>query len=185
MVLILCFKICFCFFQVHHRPGGRHSIRFVAFWIRHRWDNHTHWIAQDCQIAQIGPRCQKNWQILRVRSGRAHSTYGHIRPYCSLVGLYLVRFSYKKYAVITKEVCNRGVACSLLKLGSLEKKRYSFSIPLCFALRHHFFVEKMISYVILEERQVMPFFDKKKTKRFYDAKLIFWSFATFFCSNHF
>ena len=97
IIVILCFKICFRFFQVHHRPGGRHSIRFVAFWIRHRWDDHTHWIAQDCQIAQIGPRCQKNWQILRVRSGRAYSTYGHIRPYCSLVGLYLVRFSYKKY----------------------------------------------------------------------------------------
>ena len=26
----------------------------------------------------------------------------------------------------------------------------------------------------------MPFFDKKKTKIFYDAKLIFWQFATFF-----
>jgi hypothetical protein len=40
-------------------------------------------------------------------------------------------------AMLGKEVCNGGVACNLLKQGSL-----SFSIPLWFVIRHHFFVEK-------------------------------------------
>ena len=44
-----------------------------------------------------------------------------------------------------KEVCNGGVACSLLKLGSLEKTVIAcFSISLWFAPRHHFFVENML-----------------------------------------
>ena len=60
------------------------------------------------------------------------------------------------------------------------KKRYSFSIPLWFALRHHFFVEKTMSYVILGNDRICPFLTKKKTKKYYGAKLIFWSFATFF-----
>ena len=65
----------------------------------------------------------------------------------------------------SKEVCNRGVACSLLKLGSLEKNRYSFSVPLWFALRHHLFVEKTMSYVILGNDRICPFFDKKKDQK--------------------
>ena len=42
------------------------------------------------------------------------------------------------------------------------------------------FVEKMMSYVILGNDRICRFFDKKRPKIFYDAKLIFWSFATFF-----
>ena len=59
------------------------------------------------------------------------------------------------------------------------KNRYSVSIPLWFALRHHFFVEKMMSYVILGNDRIWPFFDKK-TQKYYGAKLIFSLFATFF-----
>ena len=66
---------------------------------------------------------------------------------------------------LTKEVCNGGVACNLLKLGNLEK-------TLWFALRYHFFVEKMMSYVILGNDRLCHFLTKK-TKNFYDAKLIF------------
>ena len=42
------------------------------------------------------------------------------------------------------------------------------------------FVETTMSYVILGNDRICRFFDKKRPKRFYDAKLIFWSFATFF-----
>ena len=31
------------------------------------------------------------------------------------------RFRYDLLGILSKEGCNRGVACSLLKLGSLEK----------------------------------------------------------------
>ena len=58
--------------------------------------------------------------------------------------------------VRNKEVCNRGVACSLLKLGSLV------------CTQAPFFVEKTMSYVILgndKKRQ-------KKTNKYYGAKLI-------------
>ena len=49
---------------------------------------------------------------------------------------------------------------------------YSFSIPLWFALRHHFFVEKTMS-CYSREQQVMPSLDKKKSKKNYDGKLVF------------
>ena len=51
-------------------------------------------------------------------------------------------FSTQFQEFLCKKFCNGGVACSLLKLG---ENRYSFSIPLWFALRHHFFVEKTMS----------------------------------------
>ena len=57
-----------------------------------------------------------------------------------------------------KEVCNGGVACSLLKLGSLEK-------TIIASLFHIFFVEKTMSRYS-GERQAMPFFDKKGPKIF-------------------
>ena len=74
--------------------------------------------------------------------------------------------------VIIKEVCNGGVACSLLKLGSLEKT----VIASLFHSGLHsgtIFLWKKRCHMLFWERQVMPFFDKKKTKKFYDAKLIF------------
>ena len=46
-------------------------------------------------------------------------------------------------------------------LGSLEKNRYSFSISLWFALRHHLFVKKMMSYVILGNDSICLFLTKK------------------------
>ena len=48
-----------------------------------------------------------------------------------------------------EEVCNGGVACSRLQLGSLEKIVGASLIPLCFILRQLFFVEKMMAYVML------------------------------------
>ena len=53
------------------------------------------------------------------------------------------------------------------------ENRYSFSNPLWFELRHHFFVEKGMSYVILGKNRLCHFFYKKQNKTFYDAKLIF------------
>jgi hypothetical protein len=64
-----------------------------------------------------------------------------------------------------KEVCNGGVACCLLKLGSLEKT--------VIASLFHFFCGKNNVICYFGEQQVMPLFDKKKTKNFYDAKWIF------------
>ena len=50
----------------------------------------------------------------------------------------------------TKEVCNVGVACGLLKLGSLEKTIIGFLFHSgLLAPRHHFVVEKTMPYVIL------------------------------------
>ena len=70
-----------------------------------------------------------------------------------------------------KEVCNGGVACSLLKLGNLEKIIIA-SLFHSGLLRHHFCAKNDVMFYS-GKRQVMPFFDKKKTKKFYDAKLIY------------
>ena len=62
-----------------------------------------------------------------------------------------------------KEVCNRGVACSLLKLGSLEKT----VIASLFHSGLHsgtIFCEKTMSYVIIGNDRICPFFDKKRPK---------------------
>ena len=86
---------------------------------------------------------------------------------------------------VGKEVCNGGVACNLLKLGSLEKT----GIESLFHSGLHsgtiFFVEKTMPYVILGNDRLCQFATKKKTKKIYDARLIFWSFATFFVLNIF
>ena len=69
-----------------------------------------------------------------------------------------------------KEVCNGGVACSLLKLGSLEKTVIA-------SLFHSgldsapFFVEKNDVICYFEKQKFMPFFDKKRDQN--DDKLIF------------
>jgi hypothetical protein len=61
-----------------------------------------------------------------------------------------------------RKVAIGHVTCSgRNKARKSGENRYSFSIPLWFALRHHFFVEKTMSYYSME-RQVMLFFDKKK-----------------------
>ena len=76
------------------------------------------------------------------------------------------------FGLFIKEVCNRGVACSLLKLGSLEKT----VIASLFHSGLHsgtIFCGKKMSYVILGNDRICPFFDKKKTKKYYGAKLIF------------
>ena len=49
-------------------------------------------------------------------------------------------------SVKNKEVCNGGVACSLLQLGSLEKT----VIATVVCTQALFFVEKMKPYVMLE-----------------------------------
>ena len=90
----------------------------------------------------------------------------------------------KKVAVLGKEVCNGGVACSCLQLRSLEKTVRASLIALWFVLRPPFFLEKKMSHVMLVNdlrRKVMSFFLQKKTQHFfYGAKLIFKLFATFF-----
>ena len=52
-------------------------------------------------------------------------------------------------AVLVKEVCNGGVACSCLQLGSLEKTVRASLIALWFVLRQPFFCRKydVTSYV--------------------------------------
>ena len=63
-----------------------------------------------------------------------------------------------------KEVCNGGVACSLLKLGSLEK---TVIASLFYSGLHSgtIFCGKNDVICYLWERQVMPFFDKKKDQK--------------------
>ena len=58
----------------------------------------------------------------------------------------------------SKEVCNRGVAYSLLKLGSLEKTVIASLLHSGLHSGTIFFVEKTMPYVILEKRQYMSFF---------------------------
>ena len=79
---------------------------------------------------------------------------------------------FKKKWLFRKEVCNGGVACSLLKLGSLEKTIIS-SLFHSGLLPGTIFCGKKDAICYFREQQVMLFFDKKKTKKFYDAKLIF------------
>ena len=55
----------------------------------------------------------------------------------------------KKVAVLGKEVCNGGVACSCLQLRSLEKTVRASLIALWFVLRPPFFLEKKMSHVML------------------------------------
>ena len=64
------------------------------------------------------------------------------------------------------------------------ENRYSFSFPLWFALKHHVFVEKWCP-MLFWGTTGYAVFRKKKTKKFYDSKLIFWSFATFFVVTFF
>ena len=71
-----------------------------------------------------------------------------------------------------KEVCNRGVACTL-KLGSLEKTVIASLLHSGLHSATIFFVEKNDVICDFREKQIMSFFDKKRTKHFYDAKLIF------------
>ena len=58
----------------------------------------------------------------------------------------------------SKEVCNRGVACSLLKLGSLEKTVIASLLHSGLHSGTIFFVEKTMPYVILGNDSICPFF---------------------------
>ena len=63
-----------------------------------------------------------------------------------------------------KEVCNGGVGCSLLKLGSLEKT--VIDSPFHSGLHSGtIFCGKNDVTCYSMERQVMPFFDKKKDQK--------------------
>ena len=60
------------------------------------------------------------------------------------------------------------------------ENRYNFSIPLWFALKHHFFVEKLMSYIChFGERQVILLFDKK------DQKILWYQIAFLITCNFF
>ena len=78
-----------------------------------------------------------------------------------------------------KEVCNGGVACSLLKLVSLEK---TVTGSLFHSGLHSgtIFLWKKQCHMLFWGTTGYAGYWQKKTKKVYDAKLIFWSFATFF-----
>ena len=98
--------------------------------------------------------------------------YELIHTFLDLKQLFLIFPLNFPNGVFIKEVCNGGVACSLLKLGSLEKT----VIASLFHSGLHsgtIFCGKNDVICDSRERQIMSFFDKKKTKKFYDAKLIF------------
>ena len=81
-------------------------------------------------------------------------------------------------AFSAKEVCNGGVAYSLLKLGSLEKT----VIASLFLSGLHSGTIDVICY--FGERQVMPFLTKKHQKVL-RCKIGFLIICSLFCSNHF
>ena len=64
-------------------------------------------------------------------------------------------------AMLGKEVCNGGVACSLLKLGSLEKTVIASLFHSGLHPGTILFVEKAMSYVMNDS--ICHFFDKKRT----------------------
>ena len=76
-------------------------------------------------------------------------------------------------AFSAKEVCNGGVAYSLLKLGSLEKTVIASLFHSGLHSGIIFLWIKTMSYVILGNNRLCHFLAKKKTKNLYDAKLIF------------
>ena len=75
------------------------------------------------------------------------------------------------YYIQTKEVCNGVVACSLLKLGRLEKTVIASLFHSDFT-RASFFYGKNDVNIILGNKRLCRFLTKK-TKKFYEAKLIF------------
>ena len=97
----------------------------------------------------------------------------------NIIHFYKVGYDIKiPYLSWPKEVCNGGVACSLLKLGSLEK---IVEASLFHSGLHPgtIFLWKQQCHMLFKETTDDVVFWQKKTKNFYDAKLIFWSFATF------
>ena len=81
---------------------------------------------------------------------------------------------------LTKEVCNGGVACSLLKLGSLEKTVIASLFHSGLHSSSPFLSNKTTLHDLLPSIVIVHYFTWKRLKKFYDAKLIFWLFATFF-----
>ena len=75
------------------------------------------------------------------------------------------------FCPVCKEVCNGGVACCLLKLGSLEK---TIIASLFHSGLHSgtIFCGKMKPYVMLVGDRLSLFL-QKKTQKYYGSKLIF------------
>jgi hypothetical protein len=74
---------------------------------------------------------------------------------------------------IGKEVCNGGVACSFLKLGSLEK---TVIASLFYSGLHSgtiFLGKKQCHMLIWGMTGYAVFLTNKRPKKFYDVKLIF------------
>ena len=80
------------------------------------------------------------------------------------------------YNVECKEVCNRGVACSLLKLGSLE---ITVIASLFQSGLHSFLCGKNNVIRYSREQQVMLFFDKKRPKIFMMPNWFFYHLQLF------
>ena len=119
------------------------------------------------KLSWTRPNCFGQDQTFRTRFKIWNSVFlGQVQ---NILDPSITVWNYKR--IRNKEVCNGGVASSLLKSG---ENHYSFSIPLWFATRHYFLWKKRISYVMLGNERLCRFLTKKKTKKFYDAKLIFW-----------
>ena len=86
--------------------------------------------------------------------------------------------------VTTKEVCNGGVACSLLKLGSLEKTVIASLFHSGLHSSSPFFCPKNHTTWPFAFVGDSPFFSMKKTKNFLWCQIDFLIIWNFFCSNH-
>ena len=70
-------------------------------------------------------------------------------------------------SISLKEVLGlRNKKQQTLLLLCAGENHYSFSVPLCFAPRHHFFVEKMMTDVILVNERLCRFLTKNRPKFF-------------------
>ena len=87
-------------------------------------------------------------------------------------------------AMVPKEVCNRGVACSLLKLGSLEK---TIIASLFHSGLHSgtIFCGKIGVICHIRERQDMSFFWQKKDQKILWCQIDFLIICNFFWFNLF
>ena len=114
-------------------------------------------------LVQNGPLIlsvgQESWSFYILEENHS-STYSQIRTEVCLLTK-IENFNFPGLQI--KEVCNRGMACSLLKLGSLEKNIIA-SLFHSGLLSDTIFCEKNDVICHFRERQYMSIFWEKKTK---------------------
>ena len=122
-------------------------------------------------------RFSKSWDICQfpeqpAKDKRSYGVQNEVRFFLKLY-LNIVPYTISRHDfVIIKEVCNGGVACSLLKLGSLEKTVIA-------SLFHSSLHSGTIFCGKNDDICYFVVFWQKKDQNFYFAKLIFWSLTTF------